>query len=334
MSPSLEPLNQTVIDEAVTWLSHFWSGDADETSYAEWQRWRAADPSHERAWQQIEAMDSRWNQGMQNLTANSALQALSAPRGNRRQVLKALSLMTVAVGAGWAAQRQMPWPAWVADARTATGKSQAMTLADGSKITLNTDSAINLTFNELARGVELIQGEIFVATATDRATPQRPFVVHSASGSLSSLDAEFLLHQRKEDVLVSVLKGSALVHPKHFAGAPLQLDEGQSVIFSENRIAATQSLSNQAAWLDGVLIASNTPLAEFIADLSRYYPGSISCDPTIAGLRFSGTFPLSQIQRIPVALMQVIPIQVQTFGPWFTRLTPRENASSKENASA
>ena len=326
MTKPLNRLDEAVVNEAVTWLSHFWSGEVSEASTAEWRQWRAADPSHERAWQQIEAMDSRWAQGTKNLTAATALRALSAPDTGRRRALKALSLMTVFAGSGWLVQRQLPWPAWIADARTETGERHTMTLADSSKVTLNTNSAIDLAFNNTERRVELVRGEIFVATAADRDI--RPFFIQTSLGNVCTLGAEFLLHQRKEDVLVSVLKGSALVHPKHFPEKPFKLGAGQSVTFAEDHITNIQTIGNQAAWLEGALVASNTPLAEFLTDLSRYCLGHISCDPALSDLRLSGTFPLTQKRQILIALTQVLPVQLQTFGPWVTRLVPAETTSA------
>ncbi|WP_440862721.1 FecR domain-containing protein [Symbiopectobacterium purcellii] len=54
---------------------------------------------------------------------------------------------------------QLPYRYWLADQRTAIGEIRRLTLDDGSVLTLNTDSAVNLRFDTRQRTVELVQGE-------------------------------------------------------------------------------------------------------------------------------------------------------------------------------
>ncbi|MDH8131951.1 iron dicitrate transport regulator FecR, partial [Klebsiella pneumoniae] len=53
-----------------------------------------------------------------------------------------------------------------------------------------------------------------------------------------------------------------------------------------------------AAWSQGILSFSDKPLSEVIATLSRYRNGVLRCDPAVAGLRLSGTFPLKNTDAI------------------------------------
>ena len=47
----------------------------------------------------------------------------------------------------------------------------------------------------------------------------------------------------------------------------------------------------------GILSFSDKPLGEVIATLSRYRNGVLRCDPAVAGLRLSGTFPLKILMQ-------------------------------------
>lgn len=316
-----QALDDAVIDQAVAWLSHLWSGSADDASRAEWRRWRAAHPTHERAWRQIETMDARLARGVPGLTAGGALAALSAPGAGRRRALKTLSLLAIAGGGTWIGRRELPWPAWVADVSTATGERRTLTLADGTTVTLNTDSALDLAYDPAQRRLHLLRGEILVATSPDDTTPARPFVVQTAAGQVRPIGTRFLVHRLGDESRVSVLQGAVALHPADRLGTPLRLDAGQAVTFTAAGIASPpQPLGTQAAWIDGVLIASDTRLDHFLADLQRYHPGRLSCDPAVAGLRLSGTFPLAEVGRIPRALTQVLPVRLHTLGPWWTRL--------------
>ena len=48
---------------------------------------------------------------------------------------------------------------------------------------------------------------------------------------------------------------------------------------------------HEDAWLQGALYADNMRLDAFIAELGRYRRGRLACDPAVAGLRISGSFP-------------------------------------------
>lgn len=68
---------------------------------------------------------------------------------------------------------------------------------------------------------------------------------------------------------------------------------GESLQFSASEFGAITSTDEEsAAWTQGVLSFSDKPLGEMIATLSRYRNGVLRCDPAVAGLRLSGTFPL------------------------------------------
>jgi transmembrane sensor len=64
------------------------------------------------------------------------------------------------------------------------------------------------------------------------------------------------------------------------------------------------------AWTDGMLVASGMRLADFLAELSRHRPGYLGCDPAIAGLRVSGTYPLADTDRILDTLRTTLPVEI------------------------
>src|SRR2546427_8064244 len=51
------------------------------------------------------------------------------------------------------------------------------------------------------------------------------------------------------------------------------------------------------AWSRGQLWVDNQRLDDFLAELNRYRPGWLHADPAVAGLRFSGVFPLDEGDR-------------------------------------
>ncbi|HYE37039.1 FecR family protein [Methylocaldum sp.] len=91
-----------------------------------------------------------------------------------------------------------------ADFRTAKGEIRAVLLPDGSRATLNADSAVALRFEDSVRRIELLRGEAFFEVAKDTA---RPFVVASGEGETKAVGTTFTVRQSKEKTEVAMLEG-------------------------------------------------------------------------------------------------------------------------------
>ncbi|WP_050461566.1 FecR domain-containing protein [Herbaspirillum autotrophicum] len=316
------PLNAQVVDKAVEWLVHLWSGSADSASRAEWQRWRAADPEHERAWHHIEQVNQQLRGRMDGLSANTAIATLAAPPSRqRRKALKTLSLALTAGTAAWLTSETMLWQSWNSQLRTATGERRNVRLADGTRLDLNTNTAVNVRYDDSLRLVHLVHGELMITTAKDTATPARPFMAQTAAGRVRALGTRFMIRQDGGVSHVAVLEGAVELIPATAPGNVVRIDAGQAASFDAQRVLAPpQPLGSEAAWTEGVLVASNQRLGDFIAELGRYRPGYLSCDPASADLRVSGVFPLRSTDRILVSLAEVLPIRVSTFARYWTRI--------------
>ncbi|MCP2937671.1 FecR domain-containing protein, partial [Salmonella enterica subsp. enterica serovar Typhimurium] len=76
----------------------------------------------------------------------------------------------------------------LADHRTVPGERLTVTLDDGSRVTLNTDSAIDEQYTGQERRIVLRRGEILVEVSAD---PQRPFVVESRHATARALGTQY-----------------------------------------------------------------------------------------------------------------------------------------------
>jgi transmembrane sensor len=74
------------------------------------------------------------------------------------------------------------------------------------------------------------------------------------------------------------------------------------------------------AWTRGVLLADDMPLADFVAELSRYQRGFVTCTPEVARLRLVGAYPLAQPEQIYRALARSLPVRVSRPMPWWVRI--------------
>ncbi|MCV6904011.1 MAG: DUF4880 domain-containing protein, partial [Achromobacter xylosoxidans] len=126
-------LPDAVLQAASVWFVRLGAEDAGADDRRQWQEWLRSDPLHQQAWERVEALGREFG----HIEPRAGLTALDRPRSaGRRKLLKTLSLAFVAGGGALAAQ-ELPWDAWGADARTATGERRRLELADGSILTMN-----------------------------------------------------------------------------------------------------------------------------------------------------------------------------------------------------
>ncbi len=86
---------------------------------------------------------------------------------------------------------------------------------------------------------------------------------------------------------------------------------GQQAQFTRTDISDSIAITEEGgAWTEGMIIASGMRLQDFLSELSRYRRGRLSCDPAIADLRVSGTYPLNDTDKILSALRKTLPIDV------------------------
>ncbi|WP_243420440.1 FecR domain-containing protein [Janthinobacterium sp. 78] len=183
----------------------------------------------------------------------------------------------------------------MADYRTAVNQRRVVTLADGTQLTLNTSSAVNVDYSGAQRRIQLLAGEIFIATGKEAA--QRPFFVDTPHGSLQALGTRFTVRLHEQYASAGVLEGAVAVLADDGAQR-LVLHPGEGAHF-DGTGAHRQALAPYGgAWLDGMLVARDMRLADFLAELTRYSDHPLGCPPAVASLRVSGSYPLADVGAI------------------------------------
>ncbi|KQV90056.1 hypothetical protein ASD15_25625 [Massilia sp. Root351] len=307
-------LSQRAAREAAYWMMRMQDGGLSPAARRRWRAWRAESEEHERAWRRAEQVTG---------TLDSVPSALAAPAlrraASRRNAVKTLALVLTGAPLGWAAWRAAPWDEWRADQCTAAGERRDITLPDGSSLTLNTDTALNVRFDAATRTVHLLRGEILVQTAPDPAG--RSFIVRGPQGSMRALGTRFTVRLDEAHTRLAVLQGAVEVSPAN--ASAYRLPAGSQTRFSTAG-GAVEGLNEDAAaaWVDGVLYAERMPLGEFIAELARYRPGLLRCDPAAAHLRVSGAFQLRDTDGVLKALASSLPVRLQARTRYWITVAP------------
>lgn len=305
MTAALDARHYAALEQAANWYVRL-SGDSADTEA--WQRWLQASPENQWAWQQAERLQQRLQGMPSRLTGRTLELAARQQRSNRRSVLKGFAWLLGGASLGWAGYQQNRSSPWLAQYRTAVGERQTLTLADGGDVQLNTDSALDVQYDNQQRLLTLRQGEILIRTAAD---PQgRPFFVQTPQGRVRALGTRFSVRVNGEQTDVAVFEHVVELSPVH--GRPVLLETGKQTSFTATTTQPEHPLAEaQDAWSKGLLIANNKPLGELLGELDRYRHGWLRCDPDVAALRISGTFNLDNPAQALRAVASALPVRVE-----------------------
>ena len=307
------PIPSEVRAQAVDWLVELQSEPADDDLRLRWRLWHDADPSHALAWARVEAFGDK----LQRLQPGIAHATLNGTRSQqRRKTLKTLAILMGAGGAAWLAGEETPWREWSADHRTRIGERSVLMLDDGTRVRMNADTALNVRYTATARTLQLLRGEILVTTAHEPVfdgASARSFSVDTAEGSARALGTHFQVRRLDGRSVVAVLDGAVEIRPAGDALA-VRLDAGRQAGFTRDAVGPVDAVDDAvAAWIDGMLVAQDMPLPEFLAALNRYRPGHLRCAPSAARLTVSGTYPLAESDKVLDILQTTLPVKVDRY---------------------
>ncbi|RMQ47434.1 Anti-FecI sigma factor FecR [Pseudomonas cichorii] len=294
------PISREVARQAAHWLVLMHDQPVSAAQQQACARWRNSDPEHERAWQRVQHVQ----QQLGGLPPSMVMGTLNR---ERRQAMKTMLALAVMAPTAYLGYRFGAGQGWMADYRTAVGERRQMTLADGSVVDLNTDSAIDVRFDAGQRLIRLLRGEILIRTGVDSA--RRPLRVASEQGLMEPLGTRFSVRQLDGTTQLAVLQGRVRTTPAQ--AAPQVVEAGEQVYFSAEAFGPLRPASELATrWTQGQLVAENLSLRDFLQELGRYRPGRLHCDESASTLRISGGFQLDNSDAILAALPTTLPVIV------------------------
>ena len=152
---------------------------------------------------------------------------------------------------------------------TGIGGRDTVPLADGSVITLNTATTLEVALNEESRLVDLKAGEAFFNVARDAG---RTFSVMTSHGEVVVTGTSFNVRSIGETTSVSVVSGAVDIRP---AGEEaVTLLAGDAISFGpalDHPVTSRFDATNVLSWRGGRVVFDETPLRDVAAELNRYY---------------------------------------------------------------
>jgi transmembrane sensor len=343
MSEIVRLRTRTDIDEeAAMWI---WRMDSAEVAAADrqaYEAWLRQDPRHRRAaaalstvWNALDGLaEAKREEKIATFAQTAKMPLLHHPR--RWWFAAAAVLAAVAVGAIWLQQGGE-----LQTLATAVGQQRNVTLADGSVVTLNTNTIVETDLRRHSREIYLRKGEAHFQVAHDRS---RPFLVHAGDAVVRAVGTEFevrVLTDQHVDVVVN--EGSVEVQATALSPASPSpsararpaaattvraLNAGERLSTASRDYAVTpitpQQMSSELAWREGAIIFDGEPLSEAIAEIERYTDARIVVsDPEIARLRVGGRFRTGDMQEFFDALQTALPVSIRHTDAGLVFIDPR-----------
>lgn len=311
----------SVRQQAAQWLVDLQDPGATSDMRRAWQRWVDAHPDHARAWGKVETLAAKASL----LPAGGIARASLIPARPMRRRMLGIAATGLAGLAAWQLTDDIRHPGRL---ETAAGERRDLHLADGSHLILNTRTDVQVRFDPTQRLVILNRGELWIATAADPHQPERPLRVRTRAGDMQAVGTQFTV-RHDDDTLLRVLDGAVDVRPAGSPGPAIRVPALHQLQFSANRhntLHTSTDADAATAWTRGMLLATDMPLPDFIAELARYRAGLLDVDPALGRLRVSGTFPLDDTDQVLRLLQQVLPLRVQYRTRYWVRLLPRDTA--------
>ncbi|MDB5584201.1 MAG: hypothetical protein JWR80_9377 [Bradyrhizobium sp.] len=202
---------------------------------------------------------------------------------------------------------------------TGVGERRTVQLSDGSSVTLNTRTNLQIVFSQGHRLVKLMHGQALFEVAHDR---NRPFTVEAADRQITALGTVFEVRVDPGRVSVVLIKGRVVVDRTReavnaFGGAPvapafLKPGEEFSVELGAPQRVAAVNVESQLLWRDGFVEFDDEPLGLAVAEINRYANRPITLrDDGVGALHLSGVFRTGSPDSFIDAVGAVLPVEAK-----------------------
>jgi len=342
----VSPSSRQIEERAAAWLARRDSGTWSQDDERRLQEWLDASTAHAVAFIRLE---SAWNQALRLkalgagigrgvIPPHDAWQAspffTAAPaavqparRGFARALVACVAAALVAM-LGWYGSTRGP------SYRTPVGQIASVPLADGSQITLNTNSAIRVAVDTRERTVRLDQGEAFFEVAKD---PSRPFVVTAGSKRVIAVGTKFSVRRSGDDVRVFVTEGKVRFEEESAGSSGssshdeastdgnsfTQGSNGSILLPAGTIVRAGDSgvlvqtkpldeVEEYLSWRSGYLVFRETLLADAVGEFNRYNDVKIVIeDPEVATIALSGRFRATNFEAFVRLIEDGFPVRAR-----------------------
>ena len=337
--PEMNAQPPDLMEEAVDWLVKLRGGNLSEAQTHAFAEWLSQDSEHAAAFAKAEDFLGEMVAAVKLPRPADVDFKLNAEKPSQqplafqpRKTVKPWLAIPLAMAAAWliAVGLVLPsqsslWDNLLSDYHTQPGEIRDIPLADGSRLLLNTNTAVSVAYQPTQRLITLHHGEVRFTVAKD---PQRPFEVKADNLMVRALGTVFDVYRKtphainvtvQEHAVAARLQTASL---NTNAGHPVQVNiqVGQQLIYQGEKTLpqpTATNLTQASAWQQRRLYINDRPLGELVEELDRYRMGRIYLsDAKLKNLRVTGVFPLDNPEEVIASVRKVLGLQETRLGPW------------------
>lgn len=239
--------------------------------------------------------------------------------GRKKRVAAALALAGLCIGIVWLD------PAYRSETlETRVGERLGWSAPDGSRITLNTDTRVEVSMHLRSRRVSLLKGEAVFEVAHAPLRLERSFVVHAHRTTVHDIGTIFGVRNHADGADVNVIQGRVRVEAED--GGSREVDAGLSVFTREGSLVpGGQALKPVAVeWRHGRLVLDGTTLRQAVEEIQRYRRSPIVlAEGPLGDMRVSGQFDLDRLDQLVDLLPSLMPVRVRREADGAVHIEPR-----------
>jgi len=210
------PDMESIEREAATWLVRLDGDDVSEKDYQDFQTWLSERPQNKIAFEQVSTFwdNSEILQELEDMAlADDMANIISEPTFWQSKRLSFwVACGAIAATCAFMISTYFPGstkpndatPLHVQQFVTQIGEQKTEQLPDQSIVTLNTDSAMSITFEKTERRVDLLRGEAFFEVSPDA---NAPFSVYTDAGIITAIGTAFSVNITDNGLDVVVTEG-------------------------------------------------------------------------------------------------------------------------------
>jgi transmembrane sensor len=303
--------------EAAAWFARLKQKRVAATDITAFSQWRRA-PENAQAYASIEAM---WDAadtlaGDPDIAAftQGARARADASRHAQRRLSRALVPVGAIAGLGIVVFGAVLWSSRGDSYQTDLGEQRAVVLADGSRVTLDTNSRIRVRLTRNQRAVELIDGQAYFAVVGDSS---RPFVVTAGDTNVTAVGTRFDVRRLGEGARVTLVEGKVEVRDTDGAAPTWSLTPGQQIVTASSRPAVKSvDPASATSWTSGRLIFAGDTVETAVAEINRYSATKVVLEaPGVARIPVSGAFNSGDVEGFVSALTDLYPVTADRSRP-------------------
>lgn len=182
---------------------------------------------------------------------------------------------------------------------TRVGEIRQFDLADGSRVTLDTATKVEVEIGRSRRSAHLAYGRARFQIVRAKA----PFIIEAAGATVSAQHGVLDVQQVGQQGHIQVLAGTvALGGSPENGRSPLLIGAGEAVTFNKDA-AGQESISAPGAdWTTGMLQFNGTPLSEAVQLANRYSSEKIIVADDLKPVRVTGAYRAGDVAGLARSL--------------------------------